>query len=176
MRPRVGTGGYPHASLDSVRAVQLIPSSISAPDEALLLEQLEASSAATTGRARPWRLLVFGCVVLGVVSLLLPSVPTYDPWAWLLWGREVLHGHLVTTTGPSGKPLPVMFTTPFAVLGDTTAPLAWLVVARAGGILAVAMAYRLASRLAGRPAGVIAAVALVLCHEFIFNFFRGNSE
>ena len=107
---------------------------------------------------------------------LLPSVPTYDPWAWLIWGREVLHGDLVTTTGPSWKPFPVLFTTPFAVLGDAGAPLAWLVVARAGGLLAIAMAYRLGRRLAGPVAGIVAAGALTLADEFIFNFFRGNSE
>jgi hypothetical protein len=69
-----------------------------------------------------------------------------------------------------------MFTTPFAVLGDTGAPLAWLVIARAGGILAFGMAYRLGTRLAGPAAGAIAAVALVLSDGFVFNFARGNSE
>ena len=49
-------------------------------------------------------------------------------------------------------------------------------VARAGGLLAFAMAYRLGARLAGPWAGAIAAVALVLSDEFIFNFARGNSE
>ena len=77
------------------------------------------------------------------------AVPTYDPWAWIIWGREVAHGDLVTTTGPSWKPLPVIFTTPFSLAGDDGAPLLWLVVARAGGILAFAMAYRLGTRLAG---------------------------
>jgi Dolichyl-phosphate-mannose-protein mannosyltransferase len=127
-------------------------------------------------RARPWRLLVVVCLGLATASLLLPSVPTYDPWAWLIWGREVLHGDLVTTTGPSWKPLPVLFTTPFAVLGDTGAPLAWLVVARAGGLLAIAMAFRLGRRLAGPVAGLVAAGSLTLADQFIFNFFRGNSE
>jgi hypothetical protein len=127
-------------------------------------------------RARPWRLLVVACLALATASLVLPSVPTYDPWAWLIWGREVLHGDLVTTTGPSWKPFPVLFTAPFAVLGDAGAPLAWLVIARAGGLLAIAMAYRLGRRLAGPVAGIVAAGALTLADEFIFNFFRGNSE
>jgi hypothetical protein len=130
----------------------------------------------TSTRARPWRLLLLGCLAVATVSLLLPSVPTYDPWAWIIWGREVLHGDLVTTTGPSWKPLPVIFTTPFSLLGDDGAPLAWLVIARAGGILAFAMAYRLGTRLAGPIAGLIAAAALFLADDFIFNFARGNSE
>ena len=47
----------------------------------------------------------------------------------------------------------MIFTTPFSLAGDDGAPLLWLVVARAGGILAFAMAYRLGKRLAGPVAG-----------------------
>ena len=39
---------------------------------------------------------------------LLPYLPVYDPWAWLIWGRELLHGGLETAAGPSWKPLPVL--------------------------------------------------------------------
>jgi hypothetical protein len=131
--------------------------------------------AATRGRISVWW-LVLACLALGALSLLTVSAPTYDPWAWIIWGREVAHGDLVTTLGPSWKPLPVMFTTPFSLFGDDAAPSLWLVVARAGGLLAFAMAYRLGARLAGPWAGVIAAVALVLADEFIRNFARGNSE
>ncbi len=70
----------------------------------------------------------------------------------------------------------MLFTTPFALTGDTWAPELWLVIAQAGGLLAFAFTYRLAARLAGWPAGVIAAGGLVLADEFIRNFARGNSE
>src|SRR4051794_32210990 len=130
----------------------------------------------TPAPARPWKLLLAGCFALAALSLLLPSVPTYDPWAWIIWGREVAHLDLVTTTGPSWKPLPVLFTTPFSLAGDDGAPLLWLLVARAGGILAFAMANRLAARLAGPVAGAIAAVSLILADDFIRNFALGNSE
>src|SRR3954452_22521114 len=131
---------------------------------------------ATPAPARPWKLLLAGCFALAALSLTLPSVPTYDPWAWIIWGREVAHLDLVTTTGPSWKPLPVIFTTPFSLAGDDGAPLLWLLVARAGGILAFAMAFRLGKRLAGPVAGLIAAGSLFLADEFIRNFFRGTSE
>ncbi|HEY7600367.1 MAG TPA: hypothetical protein VH741_10615, partial [Candidatus Limnocylindrales bacterium] len=49
-------------------------------------------------------------------------------------------------------------------------------IARASGLLAFAMAFRLGARLAGPWAGAIAALALILSDEFIFNFVRGNSE
>ena len=132
---------------------------------------------ATAGRGRVgmW-VLVLACLALAGLSLLTESAPTYDPWAWIIWGREVAHGALVTPRGPAGQPRPVMFTAPFSLLGDDAAPGLWLVVARAGGLLAFVMAYRLSARLAGPWAGVIAAGSLVLADEFVRNFWRGNSE
>jgi hypothetical protein len=129
--------------------------------------------AATRGRMWP---VVLGCLALSALSLLTVSAPTYDPWAWIIWGREITQWDLVTLEGPSWKPLPVLFTTPFALLGDDVAPALWLVIARAGGLLAFVMAFRLGRRLAGVWAGLIAAAALVLADEFIRNFARGNSE
>ncbi len=66
---------------------------------------------ASAGQAPGWRLPLAACVVLAALSLLLPSEPTYDPWAWIIWGREITQADLVTTSGPSWKPLPVLFTT-----------------------------------------------------------------
>ena len=35
------------------------------------------------------------CVVLAAISAaVLPTVPSYDPWAWIFWGREVTDPHL----------------------------------------------------------------------------------
>jgi Glycosyltransferase family 87 len=134
------------------------------------------AGAAAPGAARPWKALVLACLGLAALSLLGPAVPTYDPWAWIIWGREITHLDLNTVSGPSWKPLPILFTTPFALLGDAAAPGLWLLIARAGGLLAIAMAYRLGSRLGGRAAGLIAGAALVLAEEFVRNFARGNSE
>src|SRR6188472_1348872 len=78
-------------------------------------------------------LVVLGCLALAALSLLEPGSPTYDPWAWLIWGREVVHLDLSTVGGPSWKPLPVLLTTPFALFGSL-APDLWLFVARAGAI------------------------------------------
>jgi hypothetical protein len=124
-------------------------------------------------------LIVLGCFVLAALSLLEPGSPTYDPWSWLIWGREVAHLDLSTVTGPSWKPLPVLFTTPFSVFGDA-APALWLVVARAGALLGLVMTFRLARRLAGEPwgiaAGVVAVLALVTSTGYIRDVWPGNSE
>src|SRR3954451_18354380 len=65
-------------------------------------------------------------VVLGLTALtfLAPAAPTYDPWAWIIWGREIVHLDLSTAEGPSWKPLPVLLTTPFSLFGGL-APDLW---------------------------------------------------
>jgi len=70
-------------------------------------------------------------LLIAALSLLIPSTPSYDPWAWLVWGKEIVHLDLHTTGGPSWKPLPMLFTTLFAVFGKAQPDL-WLVVARTG--------------------------------------------
>jgi hypothetical protein len=115
--------------------------------------------------------------VLGLTALtfLIPSAPTYDPWAWIIWGREILHLDLSTVDGPSWKPLPVLLTTPFALFGSV-APDLWLFVARAGAIAGVVMAYRVARRLGGVPAGAAAAAAYAIAPWTLRNAALGNSE
>jgi len=89
-----------------------------------------AAWATLTTRVTPGRLyLVMAGValVIAALSLLIPSTPSYDPWAWLVWGREIAHFDLQTTGGPTWKPLPVIFTTVFSLFGKA-APDLWLVV------------------------------------------------
>jgi hypothetical protein len=119
-------------------------------------------------------LLVLGCFAIAALSLILPSVPGKDPWSWIVWGREVAHLDLDTSAGSSWKPLPVLFTTPSSAFGDA-APELWLVVARAGALLAIVFAYRVASRLAGRAAGVVAALC-VLAADWVRYVAHGNVE
>jgi len=115
--------------------------------------------------------------VLGATALtfLWPSAPTYDPWSWIIWGREILHLDLSTVDGPSWKPLPVLLTTPFALFGGL-APDLWLFVARAGTIAGIVMAFRVARRLGGLPAGAAAAAAYAISPWTIRNGWLGNSE
>jgi hypothetical protein len=119
--------------------------------------------------------VVVVCVVAALASLAAPSAPTYDPMAWLLWGREIASGELHTTGGPSWKPLPVFFTTVFAAAGDT-APELWLVVARAASLGAVALTFVLARRFAGLLAGCLAAAILMLAPWMLASALRGYSE
>lgn len=101
---------------------------------------------------RVYALLALASLGLAGLSLLLPSTPTYDPWSWIIWGREIAHLDLVTTGGPSWKPLPALFTTVFSLFGSA-APDLWIVIARAGGFMAIFLAFRLAARLTAEVAG-----------------------
>ncbi len=98
--------------------------------------------------------LIIATLTIAALSLLIPSTPSYDPWSWLVWSRQIIHGHLtITSGGTSWKPLPMIFTIPFALFGKA-APDLWLVVARAGALAAVAMVFRLAYRLTLRVGGL----------------------
>ncbi len=135
---------------------------------------------------RLYLLLALAGLAIGAISLLIPSTASYDPWSWIVWGREIIHLRLHTTGGPTWKPLTVVFTTVFALFGKA-APDLWLVVARAGAVVAVAMVFRLAVRLGraiapdGGPApatlgGLIAAVSLTFTGGFLSNSALGYSE
>src|SRR4051795_4181377 len=116
------------------------------------------------------------CLAVGALSLLAPTTPTYDPWAWLIWGREVLHLNLDTHFGPSWKPLPVALTTIFALVPGA-APALWVAVARAGALAAIVLAFRVARRLGGGVAGgALAAVSLAISTDFLRFAAVGDSE
>jgi hypothetical protein len=146
--------------------------------------------------ARRGPVLVLACLALAALSLLLPWALAFDPWAWVTWGRDVTRLELNTAGGPSWKPLPVVFTTPLALTGDA-APALWLVIARAGGLLALAgaalLAYDLAAarggvatadrgesaagdRAAAPVAALAAAAAMAVSTWWLFNTALGNSE
>ena len=117
-------------------------------------------------------------VALAALSVLVVRpAPSYDPWAWLLWGREVASGSLSTLDGPAFKPLPVFVCAALSALGDA-APVVWVLVARSAAVLAVWLAFRLGRRLAGGsvPAGVLAAAGVALCGDFAGYAASGLSE
>jgi hypothetical protein len=134
--------------------------------------------------------LVAACLALAALTLLAPSSPSYDPFAWIVWGRELMPGAdgppFGLAGGPSWKPLPVLFTTLFSLAGDA-APALWLLVARTGLLLALAGAFALAARLAAEAgersdrampvlAGLTAAVAVLLLADLVSLAWRGASE
>ena len=106
--------------------------------------------------ARSYLWLLGLALLFGAISLLWPSTPSYDPWSWLIWGREIFHWATGTglpadqalhiAGGSSWKPLPVIVTTVFALFGSAQPDL-WLVIARAGAALTVLMSVKLTTRI-----------------------------
>jgi hypothetical protein len=131
----------------------------------------------------PTLIAIAACVAIGAASAaLLPTVPSYDPWAWIVWGREVVDPHLPFAVGggSSWKPLPVIFTAVLALFGGG-APTLWVILSRAGGLLGLLAGYRLAARLVGggrwgAVAGLVAAAGIVLTQRWGYFMFRGTSE
>lgn len=131
---------------------------------------------ARVGHRSPWLLAAAGCVGVAGLSLLVAHQTTYDPTAWLIWGREIVHGGLSTRVGPSWKPLPALVTAPGALLGDSGQMALWILIARVGLLAAALLAYRLAWRLEGVVAGVIATAAVLVSSNYVSRVSRGDSE
>lgn len=124
-----------------------------------------------------------------LTAIVWPTVPSYDPFSWIVWGREVTDPHIAffVGSGPSWKPLPFFFTVIYGALGGA-APTLWVITARAGGIAGLIGAWRLSALLcrrgglpagAGVVAGIVAAAGIVLTARssgWTYYFFRGASE
>jgi len=146
---------------------------------------LGASSSRPLTRAlrSPIGLAVGACIVLAVLSAaVLPTVPSYDPFSWIVWGRELTDPHLsfLISGGPSWKPLPFLFTSVWGLFGSA-APTLWVITARVGGLLGLYFAWRLAHRLAGGGAfgilaGTLAVIGVVFTQDWPYYWLRGTSE
>jgi hypothetical protein len=128
--------------------------------------------------SRTWLILVIGCLALATISLfVLPRGIAYDPWSWVIWGREVAHLNLDTTGAATAvKPLPIFVTTLLAPTGSL-APTLWLLVSRTATLLSLALAFTLGRKLGGIGAGVVALVGLAVSNQFLnYLFMDGMSE
>ena len=116
--------------------------------------------------------LLGALVVLGVAIVVVLASgmrPGYDAFGWMVWGKQVLHWNLNTDGAPSWKPLPFVFTLPYALFGTAQVWL-WMVTAVAGALAGCVFAARVAYMLTGpcprRPyapyvAGAVAGVGLL---------------
>jgi hypothetical protein len=115
--------------------------------------------------------------------------PGFDPYGWLVWGHQTIHGALDTNAAPSWKPLPFLFTVPFALFGRYELWL-WMIASVAvslGGALAAArITYRItlwpvaepdrARRYAAIAAGIFAAVALLGIRDWWHYMLSSQSD
>ncbi|MHB8658785.1 MAG: hypothetical protein ACYC91_12675 [Solirubrobacteraceae bacterium] len=110
--------------------------------------------------------------------------PGFDPYGWLVWGHQTLTASLDTNAAPSWKPLPYLFTLPFALAGHYQMWL-WMIasvaMALAGVVFAGRIAYRLTAAPSGRRwAGIVAAsfagVALLGIRDYWHYILSAQSD
>jgi hypothetical protein len=143
-----------------------------------LLERAAGRRGREGGRAPAlelaWRLrwvLAAAALLLAALLIVLwaDTRPGYDPYGWLVWGNLAVHGKLDTNGAPSWKPLPFLFTVPYALIGHRAMWL-WMVtsvaISLSGLLFAARIAYKLTDppdgrRWAGWVAGAFAGAALL---------------
>lgn len=144
-------------------------------------EREPASRAQLTEFARRyrWILTAAGLLVVSLAIVLYARTrPGYDPYGWLVWGKLTIHLALDTNGAPSWKPLPYLFTVPFAVVGHYALWL-WMVTSVAISLSGLIFAWRIAFRLTySRPerryasyvAGLVAAGFLFAMQDPVGNY------
>jgi hypothetical protein len=134
-----------------------------------------------------WRWLV-GTVAMLVLALLVVHWagvrPGYDPYGWLVWGHLTVHGALDTNGAPSWKPLPFLFTVPYALVGKHALTL-WMVTAVAISLAGAVFAWRVAFALVDAPpqrryaayvAGLVAGTALLAIDTYPHSVLSAESD
>jgi hypothetical protein len=134
-----------------------------------------------------WRWPIGAVTLLALSALIVLWArvrPGYDPYGWLVWGHLTLHGKLDTNGAPSWKPLPYLFTLPYALLGRHALYL-WMTTAFAISLSGAVFAWRVAFHLVAAPgerryaaylAGLTAAVALLAIQNFPHSLLSAESD
>jgi len=132
------------------------------------VELIRSHPAITTGAA----LVLFSALLARWAN----TRPGFDPYGWIVWGHETLAGALNTNAAPSWKPLPYLFTVPYALAGHYDMWL-WLITAVAISLSGAIFAGRIAFRLTNAPperrwAGYVAAVVAGAASLGIVQYFH----
>ena len=110
--------------------------------------------------------------------------PGFDPYGWLVWGHQTVHASLDTNAAPSWKPLPWLFTVPYALAGHFELRL-WMVTATAislsGSVFAGRIVYHLVDapserRWAAITAGVFAGLAVLGIQGYAHYILSSQSD
>ena len=125
-----------------------------------------------------------GLVVSTLIVVWARTRPSFDAFGWLTWGRQTLAWSLNTNAAPSWKPLPYLFTVPYALFGNGQLWL-WMVtvvaVSLGGVVCAARIAYRLTvtspeRRFAGYVAGAFAGLALLGIRDYPHYILSAQSD
>ncbi|MFZ0043933.1 MAG: hypothetical protein WAK93_21665 [Solirubrobacteraceae bacterium] len=136
-------------------------------------------------RRHPWWSVTVVVILAAIVLVVWARTrPGFDPYGWLVWGHQTLLGSLDTNAAPSWKPLPYLFTVPYALAGHHELRL-WMftsaAVALAGSVFAGRIAYKLTDapperRWAGLAAGAFAGLALLGLQDYFHYILSSQSD
>jgi hypothetical protein len=136
-------------------------------------------------RRRPEPLIALAVLVLAALIVVWARTrPGYDPYGWLVWGRQTIKGALDTNAAPSWKPLPYLFTLPYAVAGHYQLWL-WMITSVAISLSGVVFAARIAYRVTDAPperrwaayvAGAFAGLALLGISDYAHYVLSAQSD
>ena len=134
---------------------------------------------------RGWAGGVLGVAVISALFVVVSDMrPSYDGFGFMVWGRQVLHWNLNTDGAPSWKPLPFLFTVPYAVAGRGQMWL-WMGTAVAGAVAGSVFAARVAFRLTGPSpdrryapyvAGAFAGITVLGINTYMHLVLIANSD
>ena len=124
-------------------------------------------------RRHPWPWGAAGVLVVALVIVRAANTrPGFDPYGWLVWGHQALVGALNTNAAPSWKPLPFLFTLPYALFGHFQLWL-WMVTSVAisisGLIFAARITYRALEPTARWRRGALAVAVLTGLAVYLIN-------
>jgi hypothetical protein len=137
-------------------------------------------------REHPWWTTTAVLILVSALIVVYARTrPSYDAYGWIVWGYQTLHGSLDLGGAPSWKPLPYLFTVPFALFGHYELWL-WMItavfVSLAGAIFAGRIAFRLLGgedprrRSAALVAGVFAGLALLGIEDYAHYILSAQSD
>jgi hypothetical protein len=136
-----------HSVAESTLEAPTIPEPASA-DQSLPREPVPWTLRAFASE-HPW--LCTGAVVV-LVSVVLTAWartrPSYDAYGWMVWGYQTLHLSLDLGGAPSWKPVPFLFTVPYALFGHYQLWL-WMFTATSVALAGPVFGARIAFRLCG---------------------------
>jgi hypothetical protein len=102
-------------------------------------------------RRHPWWSAAIALIAFSTLLVLWAGTrPGFDPYGWLVWGHQTLHGTLDTNAAPSWKPLPYLFTVPYALAGHYELRL-WMITSAAVALSGMGFAGRIVYKLTDPP-------------------------
>jgi hypothetical protein len=124
----------------------------------------------------PWAWVAFGVLVVGAVLgfLVYPTYPNYDSYYSMLWGRELLDGHLPVYEAyraPTPHPLATIVGAIIAPLGHGAERL-WIALCVISFVALVVGVYRLAREAFTPLVGLVAGA--LICTRFDFPFYAAR--